>query len=45
MKVSDMRKEDFKENANIRYCMANLKSAVNKYYEFCNQIMFKQKNS
>ena len=27
----------FKDNANIRYRMANLRSAVNKYFEFCKE--------
>lgn len=27
----------FKGNANIRYRMANLRSAVNKYFEFCKE--------
>lgn len=27
----------FRDNANIRYRMANLRSAVNKYFEFCKE--------
>lgn len=27
----------FKDNANIRYRMANLRSAVNRYFEFCKE--------
>ena len=27
----------FKDNANIRYRMTNLRSAVNKYFEFCKE--------
>ena len=27
----------FKDNANIRFRMANLRSAVNKYFEFCRE--------
>lgn len=27
----------FKDNANIRYYMTNLRSAVNKYFEFCKE--------
>lgn len=29
----------FKDNANIRYRMANLRSAVNKYFEFCKEMI------
>ncbi|MBR9952670.1 hypothetical protein [Alitiscatomonas aceti] len=42
--ISDERKQKaaptefhFKDNANIRYRMANLRSAVNKYFEFCKE--------
>lgn len=27
----------FKDNANIRYRLTNLRSAVNKYFEFCKE--------
>lgn len=27
----------FRDNVNIRYRMANLRSAVNKYFEFCKE--------
>lgn len=27
----------FKDNANVRYRMTNLRSAVNKYFEFCKE--------
>ena len=30
----------FKDSANIRYRMANLRSAVNKYFEFCKEHNF-----
>jgi hypothetical protein len=27
----------FKDNSNIRFRMANLRSAVNKYFDFCKE--------
>ena len=35
----------FRDNVNIRYRMANLRSAVNKYFEFCQEDISKISNS